>query len=71
MPFRSGNIFNPRAYQYFHPVGKYKMLNFYSFINFYRIKIGSTAPRLTQAPSILKFPSLPSRSVSIYCLIIF
>jgi hypothetical protein len=22
MPFRSGNIFNPRAYQFFHPVGK-------------------------------------------------
>jgi hypothetical protein len=24
MPFRSGNVFNPRAYQFFHPVGKYK-----------------------------------------------
>jgi hypothetical protein len=22
MPFRSGNVINPRAYQYFHPVGK-------------------------------------------------
>jgi hypothetical protein len=46
MPFRSGNVINPRAYQFFHP-------------------IGSAGPRLTQAPSILKFPSLPSRSVSI------
>jgi hypothetical protein len=24
MPFRSGNVFNPRAYQFFHSVGKYK-----------------------------------------------
>jgi hypothetical protein len=22
MPFRSGNVINPRAYQFFHPVGK-------------------------------------------------
>ncbi|CAF1217839.1 unnamed protein product [Rotaria sp. Silwood1] len=46
MPFRSGNVFNPRAYQYFH-------------------SIGSTDPRLTQAPSILKLPSVPSRTVSV------
>ncbi|CAF3312501.1 unnamed protein product [Rotaria sp. Silwood2] len=46
MPFRSGNVFNPRAYQYFH-------------------SIGTTDPRLTQPPSILKLPSLPAQSVSI------
>ncbi|CAF0863658.1 unnamed protein product [Rotaria sordida] len=46
MPFRSGNVFNPRAYQFFH-------------------SIGSTNPRLTQPPSILKLPSVPSRSVSV------
>lgn len=23
MPFRSGNIYNPKAYQYSHPIGKY------------------------------------------------
>ncbi|CAF3670731.1 unnamed protein product [Rotaria socialis] len=46
MPFRSGHIFNPRAYQFFH-------------------SIGSTNPRLTQAPTILKLPPLPSGSVSV------
>ncbi|CAF0888724.1 unnamed protein product [Rotaria sordida] len=46
MPFRSGNVFNPRAYQFFH-------------------SIGSTNPRLTQPPSILKLPSVPSRSASV------
>ena len=30
MPFRSGNVFNPRAYRFFHPIGKNEFCHFQS-----------------------------------------
>jgi len=62
MPFRSGNVFNPRAYRFFHHVGKYIIIIFMFKKN---QLIGSTDPRLTQTPSIFKLPPLPSGSVNV------
>jgi hypothetical protein len=63
MPPNSRHIYNPRASQYFHPVGKGGNVELIFVSLPFGINLGTTDPRLTQPPSIFKLPPVPSGSV--------
>ena len=61
MPTKLGHVYSPRAHCYFHPTGKYSLAK----LVFITICVGTSEPRVTQAPAMVKLPVLKNKDVSL------